>query len=359
MFNKPCLALDIGNRYIKIVYGRVIKKKVEVMHYDIIDTPPNVVRDGKIIDAKSIAGIISETVKKNKMKAKRLVMLVTGTGVITRDIVMPKSTESEIEKILEFEAPQYFPVDLQNYVLDFKVIEETINDEGVSDRVLLVAVPTRQVDEYMKIPDMLKMEMESIDLPANCISKFLFSTDPKQDKDVKIPAEFAVIDIGANTTAVCIFSNQKLKFSRILLSGGCEIDKLISNQFNTDFVQAEQVKLLIGKIIPEGMEQQESEEVMNVSETIKLAVNNMVTDINRFIEFYNSRTSNNRLEKVYICGGGSKLEGLSVYLSSYLNLPVDYLLSRDRVIFKEKKDPVVCEQDFTFLINALGALIRN
>ncbi|MCX7920414.1 MAG: type IV pilus assembly protein PilM [Clostridia bacterium] len=359
MFRSRYLAVDIGNRNMKIVYGRVNKQLVEVIKYDIVDTPINSIKDGKIINANVIAGAISESIKRNRIKVRRLILNIAGTGIITRDIQIPKATDEEIEKMLEFEAPQYFPVDLESYVLDYKVIEEIVGAEGPNMRILLVAAPIRQVEEYMKLPVILKMDITAIDLAANSISKLLYSAASEKDEGAEELKEFAVVDIGAETTTVCIFSNSKLQFSRILLTGSSEIDKLIANSLNKDFMEAEKMKISLGRVITEATAGDERQEVLSISETISTAVSNIAGDINRFIDFYNSRSAKNRLQKIYICGGGTKLNGFKKYLSGYLNTPVEYLTPDGKVVYKGEKSPEEFKSDFILLINAIGAIIRG
>lgn len=363
MLRKKFVAVDIGNKNIKIVYGGMNKSSVIIDEYDIVETPQNTIKDGKITNLKPIVGLISEALKRNRIPRRNLVLSITGTAVITRDIQIPKSTDEEIEKMLEFEAQQYFPVDLGNYVLDFKVLEDVKQEEIISSRVLLVAVPSKQVEEYMKLPQLLKMNISAIDLPANCISKYIFpgqflKGEEKVNGDM--PKEFAVLDIGAETIGVCIFSNARLKFNRILLNGSREMDKLISGEYSIDYKEAEKIKFSLD-ITEKGITEQNDKGTKNehAVELIKPVISNFADDVNRFMEFYNSRGSGNRVNKIYLCGGGSKLKGLDGNLNTYFNLPVEHLKIENNVQYKGKKSQEQFRFDVTYLINAIGAVIRN
>lgn len=360
MFKKQYLAVDIGNRNIKIAYGAAGKEKIVITEYDIIDTPSNAIKDGKIINTRILVDAIVEALKKNRIKAGHLVLNITGTSVITRDIMLPKSSDQEIERMLEFEAQQYFPVDLENYVVDFKVLEDVTTPEGVQNRVLLVAVPQKQVEEYMKLPGLLKMDLTAIDLPANCMSKFLFhaaSSEAKAEAEDVIK-EFAVLDIGSETTGVCIFYGDKLKFNRILLNGSSDIDRLISDQYDIDYRQAEGRKVMNAIVVNDEEESAEEPETLALNNVIKPAINNLISDINRFFEFYNSRNAGNRIQRIYICGGGGKLKGLDKYIGSYFNMPVEQLKIPPNVVYKGKKKQESFRWDFVTLINAIGGLVR-
>ncbi|MFZ5989584.1 MAG: type IV pilus assembly protein PilM [Bacillota bacterium] len=360
MLKKRYLAIDIGSSKIKMVHGGLEKGKIVVYEYDTADTPASSFEDGKITNIDTLTYAIRELIRKNRIKEKNLVLTITGTGIITRDIQIPKSTDEEIEKILEFEAQQYFPVELDNYILDFKVQEEIESGEGTFNRILLVAAPKNQVDEYMKLHKKLKMEIEAIDIPANNVFKFFFgeSYQEKIFENKELPQEFAALDVGAKTTGVYIFSSGKLKFSRILLNGSMDIDELISSHLNVDFKQAEELKIMMGKLVGDDAENT-TDEIVQMSNMIKPAVSNIMNDVSRFFEFYNSRSSGNRLERIYIFGGGSKLIGLDSYLSTYFGLPVEYLLPAGYIDYKGRKNQEEFINDFILLVNAIGGVVRS
>ncbi|MDQ2085287.1 type IV pilus assembly protein PilM [Herbivorax sp. ANBcel31] len=354
--NKKIISIDIGSNKIKLVYGYVRKNKLIVKEYAIADTPEDSIEDGKLLDIYSLVDVIKNSlIKKNKIRCKNLGLIIKGTGVIVREIQIPKSTEDEIEKMLEFEVEQYFPIGLENYVLDYRIIDEIENIEGILQRVLIVAVPNNQVDEYMKIHSMLKMEIEAIDIPANVIYKILLD----RIKLEKHPKEYAVLDIGAKTTGVYIFSEGKLKFNRILLRGSRYVDESISNHFSVDFKKGEELKISAKNLDEETETGYLESEKSAISSVIKSAMEDILNDVNRFFDFYNSRRATNKLRKIYICGGGSKIKNLDKFISMYFNLPTENLVPDENIIYEGKKDFETFKKDFPFLVSSIGAIIRN
>ncbi len=348
MIGKNLLALDIGNDTIKIVSGSASKKNIFINEYVIINTPVDCINDGMIIDTSTVSKVICEAIKTHKIGGGALVMTVTGTGVITRDIVLPKSTEQEIQNMLEFEAQQYFPVDLKDYTVDFKVMENI----GDQIRVLVVAAPNKQIETYINLAKLLKQQLAAIDIPSNCVLKLLSFSPLYNDETVE---EYAVVDIGRDTSGVCFFRNNVLKFSRILLNGVSEVDSIIANKYNLEFKAAEELK----RSFKGFNSQSESEDkFQDLGEVIKGALDSIISDLNRFIEFYNSRDNSNNVEKLYIYGGGSKLKGITEYFSSTFNMPVLQFPLLKEIVYKGHKGREAFEQDYPFLINAVGCLTR-
>ena len=354
---RKVIAIDIGNKTTKIVYGAKTKKNIVLSEYTIIDTPINCIKDGTIVNVESLALSISTTLKALRIRPGELVLNITGTGVITREIQIPISTDEEISQMLEFEAQQYFPVDLQNYTLDFKVLENFSVGEIFQSKLLLVAAPNKQIEEYIKLSKLLRLQLLAIDIPANCMLKLIRLNHQMEN------GEYAVINIGLETTEVCIFNKDCLKFSRILLNGSADIDRLVANSFDVHLLKAEELKINFDSSDNTTSHSEfgldnaisEHEALANIIES---ALNTIVADINRFIDFYNSRESSNHVSSLFICGGGSRLSGLREYFETYFSMPVNFLPIGNNVIYKGKKARNEFERDYPQIVNALGGLIR-
>jgi hypothetical protein len=139
----------------------------------------------------------------------------------------------------------------------------------------------------------------------------------------------------------------RLKFSRILLNGSNDIDMAIANQCNISFQKAEEIKKNFkGSQRSSNNSLNEaaavSEEV-NMGYIINNALNNIVSDVSRFIEFYISRNNTNRLKRLYVCGGGSLLKGLADYFSASFSISVKPLPLTKEIEYKivENKDNLI------------------
>lgn len=355
MFEKKLISLDIGNKTTKIAYGSTNKKNIIVDEYDIIETPKDCINDGIILNAEALAQTLIEAFKINKINKAGLVLSITGTGVITREIQIPLSTDKEIGQILEFEAQQYFPVDLQNYTTDYKLLENVTDSEGSQSRVLIVAVPNKQIEGYIQLSKLLKQQLIAIDIPANCVIKgFSYKTEQVFNSD----EEFALVDIGYSTSMVCIFRNNYLKFNRILLNGSAEIDRNIADEFSLEEDKAEQLKITY-QAVSDSQSEVAAANQSEITSVIERGMGNIVADISRFIDFSNSRDSSKRVQRIYICGGGSKLAGISEYFTNYFNLPVELLPIGNEIIYRGKKGRELFEKDYIRLVNVIGGLVRK
>jgi len=161
---KDYIVIDIGTQNIKMIEAKLEKQNIMLKNFSIIPTPLDSFENGNILKAEPLAEIIKEEFKTGGYKAKSTIVLVTGDSIIDREVVLPKMTEKELKKVIEFEADQYFPVNLINYSVDFKIIEEVTTQEGIKYKVLVVAVPKEIIDGYVNL-------MEKCGFSSKCSDK--------------------------------------------------------------------------------------------------------------------------------------------------------------------------------------------
>ncbi len=435
MLFKKYISVDIGSKKTKIVCGRVKNNTVEIIEYAIIDTPWDSIIDGKIVDFYALNEVLKATLKENKIKGRYLLFIITGTAIISRDVQLPDSTDEELGKILKYEAQQYFPVDLNSYVVDYRPLEKVTTGEGVFIKVQLIAVPQKQVDEYVKFASFLKKEIVSIDIGANSLNRFLFPQSFLENKFQKTEnasedqgSGVAVLDVGYETIGVSIFNQGVLKFQRNLLNGFKDISSTLKNQMagkaninpsppNNSQADFSQVELRFGETLGEVQQKDQNligalsnsditdtehtniitdEEATvktssftfdelatthvpfrsaeysietkdvdldnpDVQNVLSPVLDIILMDLQRFFDFYNTRSNGNRISKIYLYGGGCRINGLKEYIERHFNLETDYLSTENsinfsNVVYKGTKPDF--EDCFPLLVNAIGSLIR-
>ncbi|MDQ2087834.1 pilus assembly protein PilM, partial [Herbivorax sp. ANBcel31] len=214
MFKNRCLVIEFGNSNIKIVCGIYKRKKLIIYEYSIIPTPENAFQNGEISNEEAIYSVLKEEIQRKKMKANKVIFLVSSSNVITREIQLPKSTEKEVEMILKNEAQQFFPVNLKEYVYDYRVLEYISNNTGEFTNVLLVAVPVSIGEKFISLAKSLNIKLEAIDVPVNSILNIVSNIEKNDLINIKADIynqNFTFIELNKDTINVCIFSKNKLK----------------------------------------------------------------------------------------------------------------------------------------------------
>ncbi|NLY44103.1 MAG: type IV pilus assembly protein PilM [Clostridiaceae bacterium] len=358
MFVPKTIALEIGSCNTKIAQVKVSGSKIYVDRFAMIPTPPGTVDDGRIMDIPVMAENIMEVLRTKKMRKKNAVITISGTSVITREVIMPKVKPKELHKMIMMESVQYFPVNIDNYVLDYKVLEEITNVKSSQYRVLLVAVPVAIIEGYVQLAEACGLKVLSIDFAGNSIVKFMKNElmyDSKKEKKENEGA-VAILDIGCKTTTVSILSKGIFQFNRILHYGSQDFTNMIAKNLDISFEKADKLKIKKANIMYYDTELG-IPELVSVSKSIRTVLIDIVDDLSRFFDFYRSRSTGNRIDRIYLVGGGSLIKGLDEYFEETFNIATERISEFNTVLYRGSY--VEFYEVQPFFANCLGAVLKK
>ena len=353
---KDYIVIDIGTQNIKMIEASFEKQNIMLKNFSIIPTPLDSFENGNILDSESLAEIIKEELRTAAYKAKSTIVLVTGDSTIDREVILPKMTEKELKKVIEFEADQYFPVNLINYTVDFKIIEEVTTQEGSKYKVLVVAVPKEIIDGYVNVIEKCGLRLEVIDIAANALTKIV-------DLETKLRSNgqsdsFALIDLGAAVSRVVIIDNGKFRFERIIKIGVNDLISIIVETLNIKFKNAEELlrQKFADYIKVNQINGSDNDEVQKIGSQIVQTLNILCDEVNKLLQYYRSRNSENNINKLLLTGGGVHLNGIDKYIGQNVGIISEHMQSIKSVINKSSKDILKKEE---FLIGTFGGIIRT
>lgn len=378
MFTKKLLSIDIGSQNIKISIGKCSKNKVYIEKLITLETPIHCIDDGKIIDRNKLTENIKDILEMNAVKEKEVIFTTNSTDIINREMAVPEAEGEELDTIVQFEIQQYLPIIMEDYIIQHNVLEHVQEDvsseEGALNKlkVLVVTYPKRMAEQYLKLAEDLKLMPKALDVNFNAVSK-LFKDDVEINKEklnvgmtnavmeigehnitpsnkLFIGETIAVIDMGAEKININIFNNGKMDFSRIIASGGSVIDRNIARNFDINVDEAEKRKKEFCDLLNEkGIEHMEE-----LNTIIKETITGWIDEMGRVLQFYRNKNIGNKIDKVFIYGGSSRLKGLAVYMEKMLNIKVSNINFMSNI--ELSKD--VIKEDMDCFLNSIGALIR-
>src|SRR5436853_6311637 len=135
---RSIVGLDIGSSSIKAVELKKIKGEIQVAHLGVERLGSDIVVDSMIVDSGSVSSAISKLCSDRKFSSRLVATAVSGHSVIVKKISMQTVPENEVPDMLQTEATQYIPYDMNDVNSDYQVLTED-PDEPQMD-VLLAAV---------------------------------------------------------------------------------------------------------------------------------------------------------------------------------------------------------------------------
>ena len=259
------LGIDFGAKSIKVVKLRKTGNGYHLDDFGIILSPPDSILHGEIKDVDVVSKALSKLLRTKNISDKNCNIGITGQKVIVREITTPLMNDKELIEGMQWEAPKYVPYDLQDSLLDAKIIEEIEEKEGTKMmKALLVATPKNLVEQQIAVIKNIKIQPKVVDIVANAqIRAFESYFTPIADSNEDGTLIDIILSIGASTTEITLLEGDRLKFTRTILKGGDDINRLIEKKLDIPFNEAENLKRQVGLLLPKT---EESEKLKNSEE---------------------------------------------------------------------------------------------
>ena len=342
--NNRVLSIEIGNSFTKICEIDYKVKKPKVYKVLTIETPEGTVVDGMLQPTQEYADHLVNALGANGIRTKKVIFTISSTRVASREVQIPNVKANKIEALVKTNANDYFPVDLTQYEIGH-YMAGGLTENGKL-RVMALAVPKALLDSYYQLAQMCGWEIECFDYSSNSLYQIL-----RDEKSEKVTM---VIKIDENSTIVTVLSSGKVLLQRTVAYGVQDaIETMISSGAYavTDPISAVerfQKKTCLNRVLHQGDKlweenagRWEDEDAGNIEITtarqkITASLEPLIVGVSRVIDFYDSRNSENPIEKTYVTGLGGSFSGMSKLFTNCLERKVHTLSEMDDKIGMSK-----------------------
>ena len=344
---KKLIGFDIGSKSTKVVVGKKGRDKLVVDRLLSIPTPEGMMLDGKIFNVKNLSEVIGYILEQEKLGADNAICTAKSSTIINREIIIPKVEDEEMETVIKYEIQQYLPIDLNDYILQYKVIDNILNEAGEQLKVNVIAFPEKMAKAYYDLLLELDLKPFALDVDYNSIDKLMDFNTEINNYECNAENTIAFIDIGATSINLTIYKDGKIDFTRMIKSGGDNIDYELSNKLSMSAKATESIKI-------EKANLHNISKVDDVNTTIVEVIGEWISEIDRILLFYKNKNLGKEIDTIYIYGGSSNIKGLCTLMTERLGIKTRRIngLNNIQISSKELNEPI--EQ----YINAIGSLIR-
>ncbi|MGL4338360.1 MAG: type IV pilus assembly protein PilM [Turicibacter sp.] len=342
---KDLIVFDIGAKSINLILGKQNKDKTLVTKCVTIPTTVDTMLDGKVVNPAALVNAIQLTLNEHDIKTKDVVITTNSSQIINREMVINKVDEDEMETVLRYEMQQYLPINLNDYIVRYTILDEFEEHEQEKLKVYVISYPDRMAKAYYNLLKSMDLKPFALETSYVSLNKLINQTTCINATPFDFTQTTAFLDMGSATIDVNIYKNKKIDLTRIIKTGGDNIDMMLSQRHNIPMQSALAIK--------SKLDLSQTDEPSPELESVKLAVDNICFEIDRIFQFYKNKSYSN-IDKVYIYGGVSKLTGLDEYMSEKLGVSVETVTHMDSIQFKNDET----EQQICAYLNAIGAMIR-
>lgn len=337
------IGVDLGSNNLKIVELQKRGGKIKLKNYALVKMEKELSRE----ELRAFSGqMVAKIFKDISVRGKSANIAIPSYSSLITSIEVSGRNDEEIKGEIEYEAAKYIPVDLEDVVFDWQIIEpvkeEILEEEEeeepvgplgkkeaeIKKRVLLVSVMKSISDQYQE-------SFEKEGLGIDCIEVDCFSM-----KRSLLPGQggsYLILDIGDKVTNIIGVYNDQILFNQNIDLAGRKITKLIAKSLKISEERAEKVK------IEQGFESDSEIVVKNILEPVlNSIVEQAEKNIGEFEEF-----KKNPIEGIVLSGGVSQMKGLKDYVQNKTGKKVVFGNPWSLVEYPEKlKDQILASSPF-------------
>jgi len=339
--SKTIVGLDIGSSCIKAVELKKTKGEISVAHMGVEPLASDIVVDSMIVDSTAVSNAITKIFTDSGIKGKAVATSVSGHSVIVKKIAMQTMSDQELAAVIQTEAAQHIPFDIQDVNVDFQILSEDLS--GPQMDVLLVAVKKDKILNYTNVLSLAAKSPAVVDIDAFALQNcYEYNYEPAPGSTA------ALLNLGASVMNINIVKGSTPLFTRDVSVGGNQYTDALQKELDLSFDDAESLKL--GK------------KVGTVSEDAKMPILQQVTEIivleiQKTFDFFRATASGEHIERLYVAGGSSKVPGLVEALRQEFSLPVEVLNPFQRI--NPGAGGELIEQNAGQLAVAVGLALRS
>ncbi len=346
------LGLDLGSSSIKMAALERQGDGIRARRLAMCPLTPEVIVDGAIVDAGALAAAIAQLPGLDGRSARsplarlglgtsrRVIASVSGNAVIVRRVVMPAMNDEELEAALEAEAAQHIPFALEEVNLDHQILD--FHDNGQME-VLLVAVKKDKVANLTHALSLAGLRPEIVDHdPLALQNCYEYNYQPGEHVIA------ALLHVGASVSHFSIVHGTSPRFMRDVGVGGNNYTDALQKEFHLGFEDAEKMKTAAlfppradkpvlamaqaagADAAPEpGLAPSASAahpETRGDVHAVLAGVTGLIRlELQKTVDFARAGGHFEPFEKLYLSGGGARIEGLRGMLEGEFNAPVEWL----------------------------------
>jgi type IV pilus assembly protein PilM len=337
--------------------ARVLRDgKLELL--DLVREPlqRGVVVAGEVRDAPALAAALAHLFNANHLPKKAVRLGISNNRIGVRIIEVSGVMDAkQLENAIRFRAQEVLPIALEDAVLDYQQLDESVNAEGeLVRRILLVVAYRDLIDRYVVAFKEAGVRLVGIDLEAFGLLRALIPQQSGERSD----AAHVVVSIGHERSTFAVSNGHICEFTRVLEWGGSTLDVAIARQLNLAPSEAEPVKHSLAldgsehPLLPGVTEEQ----VATAADIVRRQLQTFARELVSSLQYYQNQPDSLGIGDIVITGGTSLLPGLAGELQRLIGVSVRVGDPFERVV---PSKGVIVDESQRSLAAAVGLAIED
>lgn len=333
------LSIDITNESITIIELTASKKQTNIHDVIIFETPEDSYEDGLIKEPEKIANAIREQLTSRGISNKNAVFVLSSTKIVNREVIIPYVKENKIRGIINTNSSEYFPVNIEDYVVSHSVLEEVTDEENNKQlRVLAVAAPSQMVRSFYDLGAIAGLNVIALDYIGNAMLQLIKTQTNETTTSM-------VVQLGSESTVLNIVQGDNLLLQRTVPYGTNSVVNVVMDEKGVDATTA-MTLLQNDKLITVDFDDNEA------TGAFRYLINN----IGRVMDYYATKNPDKPIEDILLTGDGALVKGIDGLFKVQLNVNTRIM----DTLYNIKFDPSIDLKVYNpvYLVTPIGAALN-
>ncbi len=313
--------LEIGQSALKAMRCHLEGDTVVTDVFDFVEYP-KILSQPEAEPELLIADAMQQFLSRNDLRGAKVGVSVPGQSGLAKFFKPPPVEVKKIGDIVKYEAKQQIPFDLNDVIWDYQQMEGAQIEDGyaLESEVGLFAMKRDAVIRSLKPYRDRTMDIDLVQLAPmsiyNMIAHDRFTERMANEPfDPESPQKSTVVlSIGTDASDLIVTNGFRV-WQRSIPIGGNHFTRQLTKDLKLTFAKAEHLK----------RNAMQADDPKLVFQAMRPVFNDMVTEIQRSLNFFKTLNKKSELEAMVLLGNTAKLPGLQQFLNKNLGLDVDIL----------------------------------
>jgi type IV pilus assembly protein PilM len=277
-----------------------------------------VVVAGELREPDALADALKAFFSKHKLPRKNVRLGIASNRIGVRIFdVLGIDDDKQLANAIHFRAQEALPIPLDEAVLDYRVLETTVDGEGRPvKRVLLVVAYRDLVERYISACKKAGIGLAGIDLEAFALLRSLAAPHDRG------AAAMVAVAIGHDRSTFAVTDGRICEFTRVLEWGGWSLNIALARALDTAPSEVEGVKRAMSLDTDMQIEGLTPEQSAAALDAVRRQLQSFARELVSSLQFYQNQPGSLAIGSIVITGGTAHLPGLAIELERLIGVPV-------------------------------------
>ncbi len=313
--------LEIGQSSLKALRCHMEGDSVIADAFDFVEYP-KILSQPEAEPEALVADALQQFISRNDLRKATVAVSVPGQSGLSKFFKPPPHEVKKLGDIVKYEAKQQIPFDLKDVIWDYQQMEGAQIEDGYSleSEVGLFAMKREAVFRALKPYRAKGIDIDLVQLAPislyNMIAYDQFAERLATETfDPDAPQKsLVVLSIGTDASDLIVTNGFRV-WQRNIPIGGNHFTRQLTKDLKLTFAKAEHLK----------RNALQADDPKLVFQAMRPVFNDMVTEIQRSLNFYKNVNKKGEFDSMLLLGNTSKLPGLQQFLNKNLGVDVHVL----------------------------------